>query len=75
MFWKIIIGMIQVSEVIKWGQGDGVGIKGFPDMSQNALSGGTAALLLHSLLPWQTLFYQIFWFDFFCLVFVVVIVV
>lgn len=51
MFWKIIIGMIQVSEVIKWGRGDGVGIRGFLDMSQNALSGGTAALL-HSLLPW-----------------------
>lgn len=37
MFWKIIIGVIQVSEVIKSGRGGGVGIKGFTDMSQNAL--------------------------------------
>lgn len=75
MFWKIIIGIIRVSEVIKSGWGDGVGIKGFTDcVAERLVSGGTAALQPHSLLPWQTLFYQIFWFDFFfaCLVFVVV---
>lgn len=61
--------MIQVSEVIKLGQGDGVGIKGFTDyVTERLVSGGTAALQPHSFLPWQTLFYQNFWFDFFLLV-------